>query len=206
MLGLLGGTFNPVHLGHISIAQDVLRFLNLDAVHLLPCHTPVHREKPNASIKQRLAMLQLAVSEQPNLTLNLTEIERGGQSYMIDTLKTLRRQSSDKWVLILGTDAFNGLHQWHLSDQILDYCHIVVCQRPNEECTQNQFNQHIVHDAQQLLSQASGCIIFLDVKPIFCSASFIRKNSANKQAITAFLPQPVLEFIQSNSLYVSNKI
>ncbi len=206
MLGLLGGTFNPIHRGHLSIAQDVFQFLNLEAVHLLPCHTPVHRDVPSASIQQRLAMLHLAIKDQAHLKLNLSEVDRGGASYMIDTLKYLTQKTSDKWVLILGTDAFNGLHQWHQSEQILDYCHIVVCQRPSQNCTQTQFNQHLVNDVSLLSDKVTGCIILLEVKPVPCSASFIRENSANKQAITQFLPQPVLEFMQSNSLYVSNKI
>lgn len=201
MFGILGGTFNPIHLGHISIAQDVLKHFSLSSVHFLPCHTPVHRETPRVSIQDRIKMLQLALVDEPNLALDLTEIERGGSSFMIDTLKTLSLKNNESILLILGTDAFNGLHQWKQAAMILDFCHIVVCQRPDEICLQDAFNNAIVEDKNELLQKDSGCIYFLKVKPVPCSSTFIRENSANSQAITQFLPQPVLEFIQLNHLY-----
>ncbi len=206
MIGLLGGTFNPVHLGHLSIAMDVLRFFDLKAVHLLPCHTPVHRDAPEVTQQQRLSMLRLAIEDNDKLVLNLAEIERGGASYMIDTLKEFKKNNQENIILILGTDSFNSLHQWKHALQLLNYCHIVVCQRPNEVCNQTAFNNWVVNDEKTLSLQANGCVYFLDVNPVPCSSSFIRKNSANKEAIAQYLPQPVLEFIFSNSLYASNKI
>lgn len=203
MIGILGGTFNPVHNGHLSIAHDVLKHLALTSVSLLPCHTPVHRESPLISTEQRVAMLQLALKQEPKLKLDLTEIERGGSSFMIDTLKNLSIEKQESLVLILGTDAFNQLHQWKQADQILNYCHIVVCQRLDEICEQNAFDRFIVSDKKSLHNKEKGCVYFLAVKPVACSSTFIRDNCANNQAIAHFLPQPVLEFMQLNKLYKS---
>jgi len=205
MIGLLGGTFNPVHRGHLSIAQEVLQHFHLSAVHFLPCHTPVHRESPLITTEQRVAMLRLALKDELNLQLDLTEIERGGESYMIDTLRSLSKTTQQTLLLILGTDAFNGLHQWKQASSILDYCHIVVCQRPNEVVTQTAFKHFRVNDKKELMHKANACVYFLDVKPVPCSSSFIRENCANNQAIAQFLPQPVLEFMQLNKLYKSCK-
>jgi len=206
MIGLLGGTFNPIHLGHLSIAQEVLDHFKLNAVHFLPCHTPVHREAPSILTEHRLTMLQLALQDKDKFEIDLTEIDRGGPSYMIDSLKVLVQSQHETLVLILGTDAFNDLPTWKHAKQILKYCHIVVCQRPDETLLQTEFNVHEVKDVKQLSLKATGCIYFLDVKPTPCSSTFIRKNSTNREAITQYLPHPVLEFIQSNNLYASNKI
>lgn len=203
MIGILGGTFNPVHYGHLSIAHETLQYFNLTAVHLLPCNIPVHRDLPNITTEQRISMLQLALKDEKKLKLDLTEIERGGSSYMIDTLKKMVSKNQETLLLILGTDAFNELHKWKHADKILNYCHIVVCQRPNEICKQKEFNDFIVNDKNKLHFKANGCIYFLDVKPVSCSSTFIRENCANKQAMSQFLPQPVLEFIQFNKLYKS---
>ncbi len=205
MLGLLGGTFNPVHLGHLSIAQDVLQSFHLTAVHFVPCHTPVHRKAPDVSLQQRLTMLRLALHDKDQFVLDLTEIERGGASYMIDTLRVFKKKYQQRIMLVLGTDAFNSLHEWKQANDILNYCHIVVCQRPGETCRQTAFAYAEVNDKKQLIQQDHGCICFLAVNPVPCSSSLIRKNSANKQAIAQFLPPPVVEFIHSNSLYVSHK-
>jgi len=205
MNGLLGGTFNPVHFGHLSIAQDVLDELHLDSVHFLPCHTPVHRESPNIATQKRVDMLKLAVQENAQFKLNLSEIKRGGSSFMIDTLKELSQITHDPWVLILGTDAYNALHLWKHSQSLLDYCHIVVCQRPKETCTQDAFSKHIVNNKEELKNKPNGFIFFLEVTPNPCSSTFIRENSMNTQAIKQYLPQPVLEFIQLNNLYEFHK-
>lgn len=204
MNGLLGGTFNPVHLGHLSIAQDVLDELHLDSVHFLPCHTPVHRESPNIATQKRVDMLKLALQEKAQFKLNLSEVKRGGSSFMIDTLKELS-SGKEAWVLILGTDAFNGIHHWKQSQFLLDYCHIVVCQRPDEICSQNAFDNYVVKNKDELYKKPNGSILFLEVSPIPCSSTFIRENSMNTQAIKQYLPQSVLEFIQLNNLYEFHK-
>lgn len=205
MLGILGGTFNPIHHGHLSIAHDVLKYFHLSSVHLLPCHTPVHKGLANITTGQRISMLQLALQNKQNVQLDLTEIERGGLSYMVDTLKTLSINYPEALLLILGSDAFNGLHTWKKAQQILDYCHIVVCRRPNEVFLQAEFNDAIVADKNELLNKHHGRIYFFSLNPVACSSTFIRENIANNQLISQCLAQPVLEFIRLNKLYELDK-
>lgn len=203
MLGILGGTFNPIHNGHLSIAYDVYQHLGLSVVHFVPCYTPVHKPDPIHSVtpEQRLAMLELALQNQPFAKVNRIEIERKGASYMIDTLRQLKQSTQEALVLILGTDAFNGLHQWKQAQSILDYCHIVVCQRPGERNQQTHFNSHIIQDKQQLKQQAHGYVYFYAVNPVSCSATLIRENRDNIDLLNQYLAHPVIDFIQQHNLY-----
>jgi len=205
MIGLLGGTFNPVHQGHLSIAGDVLQCLNLERVEFMPCHTPVHRQAPIVSVQHRVSMLKLALKDNQQFQLNLCEIERGGFSYMVDTLQYLQQQEAQSRVLIVGTDAFNSLHQWKQGDSLFDYCHVVVCQRPNEICTQNQFDKHRVNNVSELHKNQHGGLYFLNVRSVPCSSTQLREKLSKQQSVSQFLAQPVVEFIQSNHLYVSSE-
>lgn len=205
MIGLLGGTFNPVHLGHVSIAQDVKAHLDLSSVEFIPCHIPAHRNSPDKehaiSSQQRVDMLALALQDVAAFHVDLTEIKRGGVSFMIDTLKTLKQQfNAETLVLILGTDAFNGLKSWKSADQILQYCHIVVCQRPNE-IAQNIYQNQWVENKASLTKQSFGLIYFLNVTAVCCSSTLIRENLYNKRSVAQYLSPPVLEFVQTNQLY-----
>lgn len=203
MLGILGGTFNPVHKGHLSIAYEVYQHLELSAVHFVPCYTPVHKADPKQQVtpQQRMEMLRLALQDQPFAILNDVEIQRQGASYMIDTLKELSKQYDETLVLILGTDAFNGLHEWKQAQQILDYCHVVVCQRPDEIIRQTYFKRYHVSDKAQLKNNTHSCVYFYQVTPVACSATMIRQNINNLCLLKQFLPQPVIEFIQNHDLY-----
>lgn len=203
MLGILGGTFNPVHNGHISIAGEASQYLNLSAVHFVPCFTPVHKVDPinQVSPQQRVEMLRLALLNLPFAKLNDCEIKRQGASYMIDTLRSLTQQTNETLVLILGTDAFNGLHQWKEAESILDYCHILVCQRPGETNQQFNFKQNIVNDKKALDSSTHSAVYFYQVNPVECSSTMIRENINNLALLEQYLPQPVLEFIQQHDLY-----
>jgi len=205
MIGLLGGTFNPVHLGHLSIAQDVLTHLNLERIEFVPCYLPVHRQQPSVPVEARIAMLRLALQGIKNFDINLCEIERGGPSYMIDTLQALQQQKAASRVLILGTDAFNHLHQWKQAQSLFDSCHIVVCQRPGETCRQKQFDKFLVDDVTELSKMAQGGLYLLNVNPVPCSSTQLREKLMKRQSVSQYLAQPVVEFIQSNHLYVSSE-
>ncbi len=203
MIGLLGGTFNPIHQGHLSIAQDVLQCLKLERVEFMPCHTPVHRQSPLVSVEHRVSMLKLALKGHDQFHINSCEVDRGGSSYMIDTLRFLQQDEEPSRVLIVGTDAFNNLHQWKQADRLFDYCHIVVCQRADQVCTQNQFDQYRVSKVSELIKKPIGGLYFLNVSPVPCSSTQLREKLSKQQSVSQYLAQPVVEFIQSNHLYAS---
>lgn len=205
MIGVFGGTFNPIHLGHLSIAQEAFTRLSLSRVEFVPCHTPVHKADPkqafSVTTEQRLAMLGLALQDYAQFHLNLCEIERGGASYMIDTLRSLKEQFAHQTlVLILGTDAFNGLSSWKSANAILDYCHVVICQRPDEQLKLYK-QASWVNDIKSLTQSDSGSIYPLNVKPVDCSSTSIRENIMNNTDVSHFLSAPVLNFIKTNLLY-----
>lgn len=131
MIGIYGGTFNPIHYGHLRTAIEVREIFGLDELRLLPCAQPAHRATPEVSSEQRLQMLQLAISEAPELQIDTRELERAGISYMVDTLAAIRAEVRQVPIMLfIGMDAFNGLTSWHRWQELFDYAHIVVMTRP----------------------------------------------------------------------------
>src|SRR3569832_105068 len=131
MIGLLGGTFDPIHFGHLRPAMDLLDELGLDHVRLIPCGVPPHRAAPRAHAEHRLTMLRLAVSGEPRLRVDERELRRPGPSYMVDTVLSLREELGDTpLALIIGMDALNGLATWRRWRKLVDLCHLIVMERP----------------------------------------------------------------------------
>ena len=130
-VGVFGGTFDPIHYGHLRTAFELLQALRLAEVRFIPCSDPPHRGKTYASAAERLRMVALAIDGQEGFVADDRELARGGPSYSIDTLLTLREEFPQRSLgLILGMDAFLGLHTWYRWDEILDVAHIVVAHRP----------------------------------------------------------------------------
>ena len=133
MICILGGTFDPVHFGHLRPALEVQEALEIPRVHLVPCRLPPHRDLPQASPQQRLELLQLAVAKEPALAIDTRELDRSGPSYMVDTLASLRAERGQQPLcLALGMDALLGLESWYHWRDIAELCHLVVMQRPGE--------------------------------------------------------------------------
>src|SRR3569833_2622728 len=131
MIGLLGGTFDPIHFGHLRPAMDLLDELGLDHVRLIPCGVPPHRAAPRAHAEHRLTMLRLAVSGEPRLRVDERELRRPGPSYMVDTVLSLREELGDTpLALIIGMDALNGLATWRRWRELVALCHLIVMERP----------------------------------------------------------------------------
>lgn len=129
-LALFGGTFDPVHLGHLSVAWEAAELLDAE-VRLMPASVPPHRPAPIANAEQRVAMLRAALQKQSRLTLDTRELERSGPSYTIDTLTELRAEQGDRpLVLLIGADAFAGLPGWHRWRELFEVAHIGVLSRP----------------------------------------------------------------------------
>lgn len=207
MIGIFGGTFDPVHYGHLRPVQEVCDELALDEVHWLPCNIPPHRDLPLASAEHRLAMLRLALNGNGRFVVDTRELERDGPSYMVDTLVSLRQDfAADSLLLILGQDAFNGLPQWHHWQQILQLAHVVVCTRPGSELPLSGPLEKLVadkqiHDSEKLRSTLAGLVYMLPVTRLSISATQIRELCQQKKSPAYLLPGAVNEFIQKNGLY-----
>lgn len=208
MIGILGGTFDPIHYGHLRTALDVQQALSLDEVRFIPCGEPPHRNKPLAESLQRLSMVRAAIAGQAKFTVDDREIRRKGPSYMVDTLASLKQDFKEQSLcLILGTDAFNGLDQWHQWQQIFDYANVVVMRRPvvDGQATLNKrvFTQvkHRLLDKDALKKKQNGGVCFILVTQLDISATVIRQQWQQGRDIRFFLPDSVLTLIQQQNIY-----
>jgi nicotinate-nucleotide adenylyltransferase len=130
-IGILGGTFDPIHFGHLRTALELCDALNLAQVRLIPCYQPVHRKLPAASPQQRLAMVKEAIAGEPALQVDTCEIDRQGPSYTIDTLQILSKNfPNTPLCMIMGIDALLSFSSWHRWEEILTLSHLIVAHRP----------------------------------------------------------------------------
>lgn len=208
MIGILGGTFDPIHYGHLRTALDVQQCLSLDEVRFIPCGEPVHRNKPIAEPLQRLAMVRAAIAGQKKFTVDDRELRRDGPSYMVDTLRSLKQDFPEKSLaLILGTDAFNGLSQWHQWETIFELANIIVMQRPVSE-SKAKINKSMFALIKQRLTEVNdlkykkcGCVCFVAVTQFEISATMIRQQWQQCNDIQFFLPDSVLTLIRQQNIY-----
>ena len=196
LLGILGGTFDPVHFGHLRPALDVMQALDLEQVRFLPNSIPPHREQPWLDAATRKSLLELALQEMPGFELDCRELERGGKSYMVDTLASLHEDFPDHHLcLILGMDAFAGLHQWYQWQRILEQCHLVVTGRPGFDWPSAQELQALeaccTSDASELKQAEAGLVLLQSVTQLDISASDIRKQLKAGLDIRYLLPEAV---------------
>lgn len=209
MLGILGGTFDPVHFGHLRPALDVAEKLKLDVIHLIPCGQPPHRQQPVASSLQRLSMLRAATEDQPLFKVDDREIRRQGPSYMVDTLKTLQQDyPGQSLCLILGWDAFIGLESWFCWRELFELANIVVTHRPGWSMDQinsdselaRQVSERLV-EAEQLSDFAAGRIVFMPVTQLDISATQVREKLRQGKDVSCLIPGKVTQLINSQNIY-----
>lgn len=132
MLGIFGGTFDPIHYGHLSAAWQVFQSLNLTELRFMPCNLPPHRAAPLATSEHRLNMLKLAIKDVPGFTIDDRELKTNDISYTVNSLTSIRHEVGDTPIcLILGADAFNQIHTWHEPEKIMKLAQIVVLGRPD---------------------------------------------------------------------------
>ena len=180
MIGILGGTFDPVHFGHLRPALDVRQALDLDEIRLIPCHVPPLRPQPHASAQQRTAMLRLAIEGIGGFVVDARELERDGPSYSLDTLESLRKDLPGKTLcMLVGMDAFRGLTAWHRWRELLYNCHIVVMTRPRaafpkEGELADYIQRHRARDAGMLRTKSSGLLWFQEVTQMEISGTRLR--------------------------------
>ena len=207
-IGLLGGTFDPVHFGHLRSAVEVRERLQLDELRLIPSARPPHRDVPGASADQRLAMVQLAVGKGGGLHVDDRELCREKPSYTLDTLESLRAELGREVALfmVLGWDAFCGLPSWHRWQELLGLAHIVVLQRPDydvdvPEVLKDLLAARSVDDPQRLANVSAGHIFCLSQTPLAISATHIRGLVASGASPRFLLPDAVLDYIETKGLY-----
>ena len=201
MIGILGGTFDPIHNGHIHIASEVCSRLGLTQLQFMPCALPVHRKLPQVSAEQRCRMIGLAIDEQPAFVLNSLELDRDGPSYSIDSLRQIRLQDDSIQVLVLGADAFNGFDSWKQPHEILRLANIAVCCRPGYEPDPAIFNNYRVDSVREFLTHKAGAILTLEVDAIDCSSSAVRTSLNTGITPRQYLHPAVADYIDEHNLY-----
>jgi len=209
VIGVFGGTFDPIHFGHLRPAVDILQKMGLQQVRFIPCGQPPHREMPLSSAALRLAMVQAAIAPVPEFMADDREIRRQGPSYMVDTLESLWQEFEEiPLCLILGRDAFNYLPQWHRWQRLLDLAHIVVMSRPLRGTAstlspqlQRLLETHQVESVTALQESKNGGIYFCEVTQLAISATKIRAMVNQGRNPAYLLPETVLHLIQEHKLY-----
>ena len=207
MIGIFGGTFDPVHFGHLRPALEVQQALGLNQVRFIPAGQPPHRETPYASTPQRLSMLRAAIEDQPGFVVDERELRREGPSYMVDTLASLRDEvGQTPLCLILGYDAFLGLPGWHQWNSLIELAHLVITHRPGwnhdelDDALQSLVKQ-CETGVERLSEQAAGGLLFVPVTQLDISATIIREQIRAGQDIRYLLPDTVYRIIREQKLY-----
>ncbi len=207
MIGIFGGTFDPIHYGHLRSALEVQAVFGLTEVRFIPSATPPHRHQPNANADMRRQMVELAIQNQPSFICDTRELDRQGFSYMVDTLASLRQDFPDQSLLLfIGMDAFNQLTTWHQWQRLFDFAHIVVMTRPSFTLQKldDFFTARYTDDKAQLTNTLSGKLYFQAVTQLDISATAIRNCIAQQQSPKYLLPDAVLDYITHQHLYEIN--
>lgn len=212
MIGILGGTFNPIHNGHLHLAKQVHAKLNLESIRFMPAAIPALKDAPDVTATQRAEMVDIAISAYPEFALDTRELSRSGTSYTIDTLTLLREELGKEISLcwIMGLDAFAHLNAWHRWQELLNYAHLVVVKRPHSDDLSNLNadiqmlrNQHETNSVEALRQQACGKILVQEIAALDISSSMIREKLEKLEDVSKLLPLEVLHYIQQQHLYQS---
>ena len=207
MIGVLGGTFDPVHIGHLRTALELYQTLPFAEIRFVPCGQPPHRHQPSANANQRLAMLRLALGDQQGFNIDERELQRQGPSYMVDTLSSLRAEfPTVPLSLIIGLDVFRDFDKWHRWQEIPALAHIVVVHRPASDIVKQgrvyaMLEKIRIEEPAQLLRQSAGSLLLWPVRQLDISSTDIRSLIAERKSPRYLLPERVYEYISSEGLY-----
>lgn len=213
-IGIFGGTFDPVHYGHLRLAEEMLEQAGLSEIRFIPTGTPPHRDEPRVSAQQRSAMVKLAIAGEPAFVLDEREVRRASKCYAVDTLRELRAElgAQPPLCLLMGGDAFLQLHTWHEWEQLFELAHIVVGYRPGytlEERIHGATAELRGHyhkrlcGAQALAQSPNGGIVELAIPKLEISATDIRRRVAEGRTIRYLLPEAVADYIHQHHLYAT---
>ena len=211
-IGILGGTFDPIHLGHLRLAQEVADTLTLSEVRFIPGGTPPHRAAPQTAVAHRVAMVKLAIAGNPLFVLDERETRRHGKSYTFDTLSELRAGlgAACPLVLMIGADAFLGFESWHRWQEIFTLAHIAVAHRPGSTLAlaamplalAREFAQRRSADPHAVHHAPSGVIVEAPITALDISATQVRELVRARHSARYLLPPDVLMYIHDNHLFL----
>jgi nicotinate-nucleotide adenylyltransferase len=204
VIGIYGGSFDPIHYGHLRTAAEVKALFGLDQLRLMPCYQSPLKQETRASAADRVAMLQLAIAEQTDWLCETCEIDRQGPSYMVETLATLKADlASSTLMVFIGMDAFNQLTHWYRWQQLFNYAHLVVMTRPGIKPNNldDFLANRLVSHAAALKTSTAGQLFFQTVTPLDISATTIRSLFFNHGNARFLLPDSVIAYINAHNLY-----
>jgi nicotinate-nucleotide adenylyltransferase len=193
-IGLFGGTFDPIHVGHLAIAESIRDQLDLEQVVFIPAADPRHRNEPHASASQRAAMVELAIADNGAFTVDRLELERGGPTYTVDTLEAYAaRGIVDPW-FVLSAEALAGLPGWRTPEQVLELARLAVVPRPGARATDRAW-------VEARFPGSGDRVAFVDGPLLPISATAIRARVAADRSIRYLVPDAVLGYITDHGLY-----
>ena len=211
IIGIFGGTFNPIHNGHLALAQSALDTLHCSQIRFIPAAIPPHKAIPAVTAQHRTNMVQLAIADHPEFILDTCELDRPGPSYTIETLHLLHHRLPDQSLcLIMGQDSYLKLPTWHRWTELLDYCHLLIVHRAD---VVHSLQLHVEHEGrlvdiaqapQQFAEHAHGFISYLPLAPPAISSTAIREAFGKQETVAIDgIPEKVMHYIQENHLYQS---
>ncbi|MBK8453649.1 MAG: nicotinate-nucleotide adenylyltransferase [Thiofilum sp.] len=207
MIGLLGGTFDPIHFGHLRIALEVADALDLEQVRFIPNRVPPHRRQPLASGAERLAMIQSAIQGEPRFVADDRELRQEQTSYTVHTLQALHQEfPHQSWAFIIGADAFLQLTSWYEWQTLFDLTHFIVVGRPGYALTTSEttwFQPYLVDSLADLTKHTVGKVLVLNIQGLDISATQLRNLIARGQSPRYLTPDAVWSMIQTQQLYKS---
>ncbi|TGB04237.1 nicotinate-nucleotide adenylyltransferase [Halobacillus salinus] len=188
-IGILGGTFDPPHLGHLIMAECAYEGMELDEVWFLPSHIPPHKQKATVSSEDRLAMVKKAIENNPHFSICDVELTRKGTSYTVDTMKLLKEEyQGHQFYFIIGGDMVEHLPKWNRIEELKEYVEFIGMQRPGFQWEQDQSDS--VHE--------------VNIPLIEISSSVIREKLAKQESVRYLTPDAVIDYIKEHQLYEPN--
>ena len=206
-IAIFGGTFDPIHRGHLTAARDVRNALECDEFRFLPAGQPPHRQGTVATAGQRLTMLEIALQNERWCSIDPREINRHGPSWMVTTLESLRTDyPQHSLCLIVGQDSANTLDSWHEWRQILQLAHLVIMTRPGESAHYSAglaavIEPRMANSPACLKNRASGLVLAIPVTPVEVSSTQVRASIASQTSLKLLLPPAVARYIHQHGLY-----
>lgn len=204
-IGLFGGTFDPVHFGHLRTAVELAEGYSLNQLRLLPNHRPAHRDSPTASTAQRIDMLEIATQNSTRLVVDSREALRDKASYTFDTLTEFRKEYPDAaLIFFMGQDAFSAFDSWYRWEHILDLANLVVIDRPEAQLSDWAAGLLVTQGKKvgnRVVDASAGAIERCSVTQLAISATDIRKRLANRQSVDFLVPERVKQYIVDHGLY-----
>lgn len=206
MIAIIGGTFDPIHAGHLRPALDIAEKLSLEEVRFVPSATPPHRWQPEASAEHRMNMVRLAIAGVKPFIVDDREYHREGASYTIDTVQSIRSEigADTPFSMILGLDAFNSLTHWKDWKDIVETCHIIIAARLGydiDKTLDDDLVNRVTKNMNDLHEHAAGKVYYCNVTQLDISATLIREKIKENKACDYLTPAKVCDYIEAHKLY-----